>query len=95
MKEKIILNKNILKNKDESISIIIYQVALYITMLSGYKGIAYYIAFFFVALFFGKIVIRTGGKIPTNKSWNSFMLFLVFYSIFIFLSYLILTIFLF
>lgn len=74
------MNEQIVNKKDTSILLILYQVAIYILMISGYKGGAYYISFGFIGLFVLKVFINTKGKIPTNKSWNSFMLFLVFYS---------------
>lgn len=75
------MNGQIVNKKDTSILLIIYQIAIYILMISGYKGVAYYISFGFIGLFVLKIFINTNGKVPTNKSWNSFMLFLVFYSV--------------
>lgn len=75
------MNELLIKSKDTSNLLIIYQIVIYISMLSGYRGIAYYISLAFIGLFVVRIITRRGGSIPTNKSWNNFMLFLVFYAI--------------
>lgn len=59
---------------------IIVQLVMYAAMLSAYKGVAYYIAIVADFLLLVEIIGTSKGKIPTNKSWNSFMLFMVFYT---------------
>lgn len=63
-----------------SFLIIVYQMILYIAMISGYKGIAYYISFGTVILIFRKMV-KKNGSISTNKSWNNIMFFLFYYTL--------------
>lgn len=60
-------------------SLVFYQLILYVAMISGYKGIAYYISLVAIFLFFVEILATNKGKLPTNKSWNHFMLFMAFY----------------
>lgn len=60
---------------------IIIQLILYAAMISGYKGVAYYISIGAVLMFFVGVLATNEGRIPISKSWNSFMLFMAFYTI--------------
>lgn len=69
-----------IKDRKTSNLFIIVQLVMYATMLSGYRGVAYYIAIVADFLLLVEIIGTSKGKISTNKSWNSFMLFMVFYT---------------
>lgn len=71
---------NEIKTRTDSYTIS-YQAVIFIMMMSGYKGIAYYISAIFLILLMLKFIRKNKNKISINKSWNDFVFFIIYYTI--------------
>ena len=72
---------NRIQKKETSNYFILYQLVLYAAMISGYKGVAYYIAIGAICFILIKIFMNNGWNIPVNNSYKCFLVFIVFYTV--------------